>query len=59
LSNKGVGASLGYRYLFEGKESAPDDAVRIVKGRGTVGWTWEPKLEVPTEVSELRTAIDG
>jgi hypothetical protein len=45
--------------LFKGKESAPDDAVRIVKERGTVGWTWEPKQEVPTEVSELRTAIDG
>jgi hypothetical protein len=43
LSNKGVGASLGYRYFFDGKEYSPDDAVRLVKERGTVGWRWEPR----------------
>jgi hypothetical protein len=43
LSNKGVGASLGYRYFFEGKEYSPDEAARLVKERGTVGWRWAPK----------------
>jgi hypothetical protein len=43
LSNKGVGASLGYRYFFEGVEYSADDAARLVKERGTVGWRWEPK----------------
>jgi hypothetical protein len=43
LSNKGVGASLGYRYFFEGKEYSPDEAASLVKERGPVGWRWERK----------------
>jgi hypothetical protein len=43
LTNRGVGASQAYRYFYEGKEYSPDEAAKIVKQRGTIGWRWEPK----------------
>jgi hypothetical protein len=43
LTNRGVSASQAYRYFFDGREYSPDEAARLVKERGTVGWRWEPK----------------
>jgi hypothetical protein len=37
LSNNWIGASLGYRYYFDGKEYSSDEAGQLVKQRGTVG----------------------